>query len=54
MPGEKGDVGDIVSDRRHLLLPTRMTSSIGLDALTCLSPFTRAASVIRVLLGTVE
>lgn len=52
MPGEKGDIGDIVSDFCHP--PTRMMSSFKLDGLTCLSPCNRAALEIQVLQVTVE
>lgn len=52
MPGEKGDIGDIVSDLCHLLPPTRMTSSFRLDGPTHVSPFYRAALETQVLLAT--
>lgn len=54
MPGEKGDVGDMVNDLCRLLPPTRMTSSFRLDGLTHPFPFNRAALEIQVLLVTVE
>lgn len=54
MPGEKGDIGDVVGARCHLPSPTWMTSTVGLSGLTCLSPFNRAALEILVLLVTVE
>lgn len=52
MPGEKGDVGNMVGD----LMPSSSSntmSTVRFDGLTCLSPFNRAALETLVLLVTV-